>query len=132
VGTLGKAFGVNGGYVTSNQAVITYLRETAPMYIYSNPISPAEASAALKSLEILPHRLLSPTVMSAEVGQAAVLVIQMLIRNFVMSQTKTFIFRKHRIWPRIHTIMVTQLALMNQDVQSLNAMTLIPMVSVTK
>ena len=53
VGTLGKAFGVNGGYVTSNQTIITYLRETAPMYIYSNPISPAEASAALKSLEIL-------------------------------------------------------------------------------
>jgi len=53
VGTLGKAFGVNGGYVTSNQTVITYLRETAPMYIYSNPISPAEASTALKSLEIL-------------------------------------------------------------------------------
>ena len=53
VGTLGKAFGVNGGYVTSSQTIITYLRETAPMYIYSNPISPAEASAALKSLEIL-------------------------------------------------------------------------------
>lgn len=53
VGTLGKAFGVNGGYVTSNQTVVTYLRETAPMYIYSNPISPAEASASLKSLEIL-------------------------------------------------------------------------------
>jgi glycine C-acetyltransferase len=53
VGTLGKAFGINGGYVTSNQTVVTYLRETAPMYIYSNPISPAEASAALKSLEIL-------------------------------------------------------------------------------
>jgi len=53
VGTLGKAFGVNGGYVTSTQTIITYLRETAPMYIYSNPISPAEASAALKSLEIL-------------------------------------------------------------------------------
>ncbi|HER24804.1 MAG TPA: aminotransferase class I/II-fold pyridoxal phosphate-dependent enzyme [Candidatus Atribacteria bacterium] len=53
VGTLGKAFGVNGGYITSNQIIITYLRETAPMYIYSNPISPTEASAALKSLEIL-------------------------------------------------------------------------------
>ena len=53
VGTLGKSFGVNGGYVSSNQTVITYLRESAPMYIYSNPISPAEASAALKSLEIL-------------------------------------------------------------------------------
>ena len=53
VGTLGKAFGINGGYLTSSHTVITYLRESAPMYIYSNPISPAEASAALKSLEIL-------------------------------------------------------------------------------
>jgi len=53
IGTLGKAFGVNGGYVTSSQTIITYLRESAPMYIYSNPISPAEAAAALKSLEIL-------------------------------------------------------------------------------
>ena len=53
VGTLGKAFGVNGGYVTSREAVIRYLRETAPMYIYSNPITPAEASAALQSLELL-------------------------------------------------------------------------------
>ncbi len=53
IGTLGKALGVNGGYVTSKQNVITYLRETAPLYIYSNPISPAEASAALKALQIL-------------------------------------------------------------------------------
>ncbi|MBR9991005.1 MAG: pyridoxal phosphate-dependent aminotransferase family protein [Gemmatimonadetes bacterium] len=53
VGTLGKAFGVNGGYVTSREAVVRFLRESAPMYIYSNPITPAEASAALKSLELL-------------------------------------------------------------------------------
>lgn len=53
VGTLGKAFGVNGGYVTSSDTLVTYLREKAPMYIYSNPITPGEASAARKSLEIL-------------------------------------------------------------------------------
>ncbi len=53
VGTLGKSFGVNGGYVTSNQTIITYLRETAPMYIYSNPITVSEASAAMKALDIL-------------------------------------------------------------------------------
>jgi glycine C-acetyltransferase len=53
VGTLGKAFGVNGGYVASRNAVVRFLRETAPMYIYSNPITPAEASAALKSLQLL-------------------------------------------------------------------------------
>jgi glycine C-acetyltransferase len=53
VGTLGKAFGVNGGYVASREAVVRFLRETAPMYIYSNPITPAEASAALKAVELL-------------------------------------------------------------------------------
>lgn len=53
VGTLGKAFGINGGYVASNASLIRFLRETSPMYIYSNPITPAEASAALASLELL-------------------------------------------------------------------------------
>jgi glycine C-acetyltransferase len=53
IGTLGKAFGVNGGYVVSEQTIITFLRETAPMYIYSNPITVSEAAAALKALEIL-------------------------------------------------------------------------------
>ncbi|MCL4764615.1 MAG: aminotransferase class I/II-fold pyridoxal phosphate-dependent enzyme [Hyphomicrobiaceae bacterium] len=53
VGTLGKAFGVNGGYVAGSPTVIRYLRETSPFYIYSNPITPAEAAAALQSVEIV-------------------------------------------------------------------------------
>jgi len=53
IATLGKALGVNGGYVASSAEVIGFLRETAPFYIYSNPITPSEASAALTSLEIL-------------------------------------------------------------------------------
>ena len=53
IGTLGKAFGVNGGYVTSSQAVISYLRETSPMYIYSNPITVGEAAAALAAIDLL-------------------------------------------------------------------------------
>jgi glycine C-acetyltransferase len=53
VGTLGKAFGVNGGYVTSSQAVIDFLRETSPMYIYSNPITVGEAAAALRAVDLL-------------------------------------------------------------------------------
>lgn len=53
IGTLGKALGVNGGYVASTATIIKYLRETAPTYIYSNPITPSEASAAVKALEIL-------------------------------------------------------------------------------
>ena len=53
IATLGKAFGVNGGYVAASATAIAYLRETAPLYIYSNPITPAEAAAALAALDIM-------------------------------------------------------------------------------
>ena len=53
IATLGKAFGVNGGYVVSSSKVIAYLRETSPFYIYSNPITPAEAAAAIAALNIV-------------------------------------------------------------------------------
>ena len=53
VATLGKSLGVNGGYLVANSTVIDFLRETAPFYIYSNPITPAEASSAAKALDIL-------------------------------------------------------------------------------
>jgi glycine C-acetyltransferase len=53
IGTLGKAFGVNGGYTVTSSTVVEYLHQKAPTYIYSNPISPGEAAAALKALEIL-------------------------------------------------------------------------------
>ena len=41
IATLGKAFGVNGGYVAGERMLIDYLREKAPLYIYSNPITRA-------------------------------------------------------------------------------------------
>jgi glycine C-acetyltransferase len=53
VGTMGKAFGVNGGYVVGPDAVIRFLRETSPFYIYSNPITPGEARAATTALEVV-------------------------------------------------------------------------------
>ena len=53
VGTLGKAFGVNGGYVVAAEAIIRFLRETSPFYIYSNPITPGEARAASTALQVL-------------------------------------------------------------------------------
>lgn len=53
IATLGKALGVNGGYVVGDAKVMEYLRESAPLYIYSNPITPAEAAASLRALELL-------------------------------------------------------------------------------
>ena len=53
VGTLGKAFGADGGYVTADQLIIDYLRESAATYIYSNSISPGTAGAALASIQLV-------------------------------------------------------------------------------
>jgi len=53
IGTLGKAFGINGGFVVGSAPIIEYLRETAPMYIYSNPITVSETCAAMKAIDII-------------------------------------------------------------------------------
>ncbi len=72
VATLGKALGVNGGYVASSAAVVRFLRETSMMYIYSNPITAAEASAALCAVDLLD----SPT------GRASLDRLRALTRRF--------------------------------------------------
>jgi glycine C-acetyltransferase len=53
IGTLGKAFGVNGGYVTGSKLLTDFLRESSATYIYSNPITVGESAAAMKALELL-------------------------------------------------------------------------------
>ena len=53
IGTLGKGFGADGGYVVADQVVIDYLRESAATYIYSNSISPGTAAAAKTALDVL-------------------------------------------------------------------------------
>ena len=53
IATLGKAFGVNGGYVVASDTIISYLRETSPFYVYSNPITPSEAATALAAVNLV-------------------------------------------------------------------------------
>ena len=53
IATLGKALGVNGGYVAASARMVAWLREKAPFYIYSNPVTPGEAAAAIAALDIL-------------------------------------------------------------------------------
>ena len=52
VGTFGKAFGVNGGFVAGSSELIEAVRQKADTYIYTNPLGPADAAAAVKSIEI--------------------------------------------------------------------------------
>ncbi len=72
VATLGKALGVNGGYVVGSQNLVDYLRETSPFYVYSNPVTPAEAAAACRAVEIL----------DSEVGRERLARLRELTRRF--------------------------------------------------
>jgi glycine C-acetyltransferase len=52
--TLGKALGgASGGYTTGRREIIELLRQRSRPYLFSNTLTPALASAAVKTLEIL-------------------------------------------------------------------------------
>ncbi len=53
MGTLSKSLGSCGGYIAASQALVEYLRYTAPGFVYSVGMSPANAAAALASLKLL-------------------------------------------------------------------------------
>jgi len=72
IGTLGKAFGVNGGYAVGSRTLVRFLRETAPTYVYSNPITPGEAAAAARAVELV----------DSEEGKARLRRLRTLTRRF--------------------------------------------------
>lgn len=52
IGTFGKAFGVNGGFVASSPEVIEAIRQKADTYIYTNPLGVGDCAAALEAVNI--------------------------------------------------------------------------------
>jgi 7-keto-8-aminopelargonate synthetase-like enzyme len=53
MGTLSKAMGSCGGYITGSKELIEYLKYTAPGFVFSCGLPPAAAAAALASLKLL-------------------------------------------------------------------------------
>jgi 8-amino-7-oxononanoate synthase len=53
MGTLSKALGSLGGYVTGSLSLIDFLRNRAPSWIYTTALSPADTAAALTAIEII-------------------------------------------------------------------------------
>jgi glycine C-acetyltransferase len=52
VGTFGKAFGVNGGFVAASPEVVEMIRQKSDTYIYTNPLSAADCAAAMTAVDI--------------------------------------------------------------------------------
>ncbi|MDA8233945.1 MAG: aminotransferase class I/II-fold pyridoxal phosphate-dependent enzyme [Clostridia bacterium] len=52
-GTLSKGLGVVGGFVAGKREVIQYLRFYGPGYVFSTSMTPGDAGALIKALEIL-------------------------------------------------------------------------------
>ena len=53
MGTLSKSFASCGGYIAGSKALVEYLKYTAPGFVYSVGMSPANAGAALAALQLL-------------------------------------------------------------------------------
>jgi glycine C-acetyltransferase len=52
VGTFGKAFGVNGGFVAASRELVEAVRQKADTYIYTNPLGAADAAAAVRAIDV--------------------------------------------------------------------------------
>ncbi|WP_246135530.1 aminotransferase class I/II-fold pyridoxal phosphate-dependent enzyme [Pararhodospirillum oryzae] len=53
MGTLSKTFASCGGYIAGSQDMVSYLRHTAPGFVFSVGLAPPLAAAALAALQIL-------------------------------------------------------------------------------
>lgn len=53
MGTISKALGSCGGYIAAQREIIEYLKYTAPTFVFSGGISPANAAAGLAGLRLL-------------------------------------------------------------------------------
>ncbi len=87
-GTLAKAFGALGGYVTASRAVIDAVRSYAPGFIFTTALPPAIATAALTSIR---HLKASSAEREAQQRNAAMTKTKLLAAGLPVMPSETHI-----------------------------------------
>ena len=75
-GTLGKAFGVMGGYIAADQTIIDVIRSYAPGFIFTTSLSPVLVAGVLASV-----RHLKASTAERDGQQAAALALKTMFRD---------------------------------------------------
>ncbi|MGB7372847.1 5-aminolevulinate synthase [Pontixanthobacter sp.] len=87
-GTLGKAFGVMGGYIAADQKIVDCIRSYAPGFIFTTSLSPALVAGVLASVKHLKH---SSAERDAQHANAASLKAKMADAGLPVMRSETHI-----------------------------------------
>jgi 5-aminolevulinate synthase len=91
-GTLAKAFGTLGGYVTASRPVIDAIRSYAPGFIFTTALPPAIAAAALTSIR---HLKTSSVERDAQKRHAALTKMALIEAGLPVMKSETHIVPVH-------------------------------------
>lgn len=91
-GTLGKAFGIMGGYVTADRTIIDCIRSYAPGFIFTTSLSPVLVAGALASVR---HLKSSDSERTAQQSAAAMLKARFVSARLPLMPSVTHIVPLH-------------------------------------